>query len=1177
VVITQLKVAAANDFLDWRRGYILMQRLTRPVLFSLLLVLALSNNESAQTTNSGGLAGVVTDPSKAVVPAAYVEITDNAKGTTQATKTGRDGLYRFFFLSPGSYSLTVTRAGFRQTRQSVNVLVGPPVTVNVTLEIAKENTTVEVMGDAPLIQAENGDVSATMNQQQISEVPNPGNDLTYLVQTAPGVVMNTDRTGGANFSILGMPGTSYLYTMDGMNDVDSLTNLNLAGSLNLLLGQNQIQEGTVVSTGYSGQFGGAAGGNINYVTKSGGNSFHGNAQYYWSGPSLNVDSPLAVANQWAASLGGPIKKNKLFFFFDSEGMRLELPQIFGVVIPSPQFEAATIANIDARFGSASASNAFYRQIFDLYDATPGANSAAAGGFSPGDLGCTNFVGPAGLGTSVACARHFIETRARPSQDALTSGRADWDIRRSDRAFFRLQYDGGHSSAHSDPISPAFDADFKNPWWQGQLNETHTFGSSGASQFLLAGSYLAPILGLTNPSQGLSAFPANLGFAQGPFTVLGPDWFYSKGIGRYETHFQLAQDVVKTSGSHKFGFGANFEKTYWSLLAYGNNAVAQLVSLSLDAFYQGGFDPASPDVNFTQLNQSFPSALSHRLSFYDFGLYAQDDWHARPDLTFTIALRAEHYSNPLCEDGCFTRMAGPFDSVSHDPDQPYNQALRINQRHAYQATDRIVWSPRASFAWQPLGLSSRSVIRGGIGFFHDPPLGVLPYALSFTSPLVVNFFTIAGNNLTPDEKTSLFKDAHNSNEEFINSFRAGKNLAQIRAKDPNFSPPALGLPGRVTHSPQYQRWSLQWQQAFGAGTSLSVGYFGHHGIHEMVENWNTNAYGFGSLPAGLCTHPPVAPCADPRFGWVVELSSDAVSSYNGMVISFQHRFSRAGKGILQANYTYGHALDEVSNGGDQNFTFGGSAIAPQDPSNFRGEYGAAEYDVRHSFNASYVWELPVKPALRGHGSSRLLEGWQVSGTIFGRTGFPYSVFDYAESIRLAQNNYMGLIYAVPAGPLGSGSSCGDGAAFPAAPHPCQPSQFLDDGQTPNPKARFVQSGCETGFNSGNLPGPSGPCSGPAVSFAQGRNRFRGPGYFNADLAIMKNTKIPGRENGVLGLGFQFFDLFNRLNLSLPDNAISSPTFGQIFSSDQSPTSILGENLSPGGNARRMIQLKAQLTF
>src|SRR3984893_7213902 len=169
------------------------------------------------------------DPSSAVVPDVSVEIADNAKGTAQSTKTDREGVYQFFFLAPARYTLTVTRDGFRKERRAVTVLVGPPVTVNVALELAKESTTVNVTGEAPLIQAENGDVSTTMNQEQISGVPNPGNDLTYIAQTGPGMVMNTDQ-GNGNFSSLGMPATSNLFTVDGMNDNQKDVSVNLAGA-----------------------------------------------------------------------------------------------------------------------------------------------------------------------------------------------------------------------------------------------------------------------------------------------------------------------------------------------------------------------------------------------------------------------------------------------------------------------------------------------------------------------------------------------------------------------------------------------------------------------------------------------------------------------------------------------------------------------------------------------------------------------------------------------------------------------------------------------------------------------------------------------------------------------------------------------------------------------------------
>jgi hypothetical protein len=949
--------------------------------------------------------------------------------------------------------------------------------------------------------------------------------------------------------------------------------------------------GMMLSCFISRLFGGAAGGNINYITKSGSNEYHGNAQYYWNGRVFNANDwfrnafgaprVFDIANQWAGSFGGPIKKDKLFFFFDTEGLRLLVPQNFQVLIPSPQFEAATIANIDTKFGPTSVSDAFYKKIFNLYNATPGAAGAIGDGFSPTDpTGCTGFPN---LGANVPCAMHFLSSRGRPSQDALTSGRVDWDASNTDRAFLRLQYDHGRSAYWTDPISPLFDVDLNLPWLQGQVIETHTFGSSAASQFLLAGFYLGPIYSPKNPSETLAGFPTVLGFyVQNTFTNLGGEDNSFLGSGEYGTQYQLSEDVVKTRGNQKFGFGASFERTYQTLLQYTSNAIGVLIPQTLDAFYQGGADQASPGTDFTQLNQSFPLDPSQRFAFYGLALYGQDEWHARPNLTLTLTLRAEHQSNPTCQRRCFARLAGPFGSVNHDPDQPYNQAILINQKQALTGIDNILWSPRFGFAWQPFGVSHSVVVRGGLGIFYDPVPGALVTPFSSNSPLL-NSYMIFSGNLAPNETNSLFTNAAASNAGFADGFAHGQTLAQIQATDPNFSPPDISLPNGRTRAPQYQRWSLELQQAFRANTSLSIGYFGHHGIHELAQNNSANAYcnsGVTALPSGAAN-----PCfgfasdlplsvPDPRFSQVTEYSSVSLSNYNGMVVSFRHQFTRWSDGLFQTNYTYGHAFDEVSNGGLFPFTFG-SSLYPQDPSNLRGSYGPAEYDVRHSINANYVWELPVKAAFGGHGSDYLVKGWQVSGTIFARTGFPYTVFDFEESSGLAQNNYFGTLYAVPVGPLPAGSACGEGAAIPLALHPCLPPQVLANGN-PNPEALFVEEGCETGFNTGHL-GPSGSCSnGPVVSFAQGRNRFRYPHYFNTDFSIMKNTRIPGLENAVLGIGFQFFNVFNHPNFGSPDNYSSDAAFGQISYLEQPPTSILGNGFG-GDVAPRMIQLKAQLRF
>jgi hypothetical protein len=880
------------------------------LLVVLNLLLVMPKPSIAQTTTSGGLAGVVTDQSSAAVPDTEVEIKDNTKGTHKSTKTDREGVYRFFFLAPERYTLTLSHDGFRTESRTVNVLLGPPVSVNVTLQVAKATTTVTVTTEAPLIQAENGDVSTTMNLLQISQVPNPGNDLTYIAQTAPGVIMNTDTIYNGylgNFSVLGMPGTSNLFTLNGMNNNNIQVNTNNSGAMGMLLGQNEVHEATIVSNGYSGQFGGAAGASINYITKSGSNAFHGNTQYYWNGSALNANDwidnatgtprPFDIANQWAASLGGPIEKNKLFFFFDTEGMRILLPFSSQVVLPSAKFESATIANVDSIFGPTSASNTFYEQMFNLYDSTPGASVAIPGNFNPQDLtGCNGWKGPQGLGTTEACAMHFQKNVDAPSSESIVSGRVDWNIGTSDRVFLLVQYDHGQRAVYVDPISSLFNAYSNQRWWQGQLNETHTVGPTAANQFFLAGTYISAVSGVANSSQTLAAFPTTLNFynAGSAFASLGGfDYLYALPGGSRTTQYQIADDFIKTRGKHKFGFGANFVRSYLTGYGYNFSGTGELLPQSIDAFFYGGVDPSNRGTDFTALYQSYPAAIWNRYAFYSLGLYGQEEWHARSNLTLTLALRGDHQSNPVCESRCFARLSGPTNSLSHDPAQPYNEAILTYQKRAFANTESIVWSPRFSFAWQPLGVSHNTVIRGGLGIFYDPVPGGLGTGLAYNSPNF-NFFAINGYNLAPGETNSLSQNAYNSNAAFSKGFTTGQTLAQIQAVDPNFTPPSFQTPTNMIHSPQYQKWSLQVQQSFGASSSLSIGYFGNHGVHELFYDPNGNAFGFGSFPAAKCSSPPVPPCADPRFGQVTENETDAVSKYNGMVVSFEQRFTGWGE-------------------------------------------------------------------------------------------------------------------------------------------------------------------------------------------------------------------------------------------------------------------------------------------
>ena len=192
--------------------------------------------------------------------------------------------------------------------------------------------------------------------------------------------------------------------------------------------------------------------------------------------------------------------------------------------------------------------------------------------------------------------------------------------------------------------------------------------------------------------------------------------------------------------------------------------------------------------------------------------AQEEWHARSNLTFSLALRADHQSNPVCENRCFARLSGPFDPVSHDPDQPYNQAILMNQKQAFPNTDPIVWSPRFSFAWQPFDVFHNTVLRGGIGLFYDPLPGGIATGLSSNSPLFNNY-TLTGYSLAPSETNSLSQNASASNAAFMKGFATGQTFGQIQAANPNFTPPEL------SDSPQHTPFAAISEMGFASAAKL----------------------------------------------------------------------------------------------------------------------------------------------------------------------------------------------------------------------------------------------------------------------------------------------------------------------------------------------------------------------
>ena len=408
--------------------------MTRAGRCAFLLVLSvaclLPAEALAQGETTSAIVGQVRDTTNAVVPGATVTIANPETGLRRSAKTDDAGRFNFPQLKPGAYSVKVEAQGF-EPRQNDNVVsgLGQKQTVDFTLKVARSNETVEVSSEAPLINPENANTSTTLNTPALEDLPNPGGDLTYPLQFAPGALINTagsgnDFVGGTNgygnVEFNGLPALSNGYIVDGLETNDPLTNLNSGLSTNLVLGLNSISEVTVNTLSYSVDQGRYGASQVNYVTKSGSNQFHGNLYELWNGALLNAadyftnatpgnHKPGSTVNHFGGSLGGPIVHDKLFFFFDSEWVRIALPIVTPTTVPSAAFQQYVLQQLplggtDSVTGStyspAPQLVPFYQKMFSLYGNTNGTPLAVLGcplnsdgtpasGSPPNGNGCAN--------------------------------------------------------------------------------------------------------------------------------------------------------------------------------------------------------------------------------------------------------------------------------------------------------------------------------------------------------------------------------------------------------------------------------------------------------------------------------------------------------------------------------------------------------------------------------------------------------------------------------------------------------------------------------------------------------------------------------------------------------------------------------------------------------------------
>jgi hypothetical protein len=1175
------------------------------LILTALLLGGLATQVAAQTTTTGAVSGIVQDQTGASVSDATLTLTSKATGEISTAKSDSSGGYSFSLIRPGDYSLTAEKPGFRRLERNVTVAIGQNFSANLKLEVGNVSEVVQVEATLPLLSVENANLATTFDSTQVQNLPNGGNDMTQVAQTAPGILMNTSSGGGyGNFTAFGLPATANLFTINGNDQNDPYLNLNNSGATNLMLGTNEVQEVAVVSNGYSVQYGRQAGAQVDYATKSGSNQFHGNAAYWYNSGGMNANDffnnatntplPKEVNNQWAWSIGGPIKKDKVFFFVDQEGLRYILATTNQIILPTPAFQQAVIANMAAGTSFVtSASIPFYQNMFNLFNHATGINRAqpvtntidASGNLGCGDLnadaygagtgaaavqpgfaqfggsGANPVLGGNNNGGGTPCAQFYRSTVGALSPEWILAAKADVVFNDANRVSLRWRLDHGTQATYTDAISPVFNATSWQPEYDGQINWSHVFSPTKTNQLIISGLWYSAIFGpestaaqATFPGAVQDVSGANWGNSSNAFLIGGENSIFPQG--RNVSQAQVVDDFTWTMGNHTLKLGTNLRYNKISDHSNSVRTVPRLRIFSTTDFVEGLID---------QISQRFPDLTSTSAGIWSMGFYGMDEWRVNSKLKLTLGLRFDRNSNAACYQNCFSRLPTAFPDVTHDDTVPFNQLYVNGLGHAFPDIQAVSVQPRLGFAWTPNTKFTKpgtTVLRGGVGLFSDLYPGTLIDSYMHNAMSLRAYTISTGPPLSPAEPANAYDSARMCDSIFTGVVAAGGTLADYLAQRK-----VAGLPcavpdynsvGNKVLNPTYVQWNLQLQQALGAKTMVSFNYVGNHGYNMFTNNpWANSSAPIPNLAGGCTgTPPPQAmfntcvpfvglPAFKPdlRVGNVFNLTNDGISNYNGFTATLTQR---ATKGLtFNFNYTYSHTADMVSNGGTGlPYSFNDSTVSLTNPVCLSCNYGNADYDVRHNISANYVWQLPFKF------SNKMVEtlagGWQVSGTIFWRQGLPFSVTDglVPGNSNSITNSVNGVFLATPTGIFPT--TCGTSAANTYSAGNTQPCLSTSS---------FLPSRGES-------------------QFSGVRNIFRGPGYFNTDFSVLKNFHLT--ERYVFAIGANMYNVLNHPNFGNPVGDISSGQFGQIINTNVPPTSPYGAFVGSAVSGRQ-VQVTARFTF
>ncbi|HVG32754.1 MAG TPA: TonB-dependent receptor [Pyrinomonadaceae bacterium] len=1148
-----------------------------------LLMLWMASTASAQFR--AGVQGSVTDPAGAVVPGATVTLINKETTKEQQTTASDNGFYRFSNLAPGNYTLTAEQAGFKkQVIENVTINAENVEGVDIQLETGVVTETVTVTDElTPALETENANLNKAITTAEIRRLPQFGRDPYELTRLTPGVfgegarggagaaqnLPNSTGPGGSNRAIFqtenqvqisanGQRVSANNYQIDGTS-VNSLTH---GGAAVVTPNQESVREVRVIANSYSAEFGRNSGAQILAVSQNGTNDFHGSLFLKNNSPGLNAfnkfggpgAAPIRVnqrVNQFGGSLGGPIYlprfgeggrsvfsgKNRAFFFISYEGLRSNSTETStNRLVETPQYRALIQ---QLRPGSIAAailgSEGAAPRIAAIVPAT-----CVSAGFNAGN--CQQVPGGLDIGSPAGATGQYLSFGnlqgggfdgipdvllaqfASPniSRGNQYNARFDFNINSNNTLAFSLYYTRftGTQGDVDGRARPMADVTTEPANTFGTLTYTRVLSATMVNEARINATRFAfneiESSGTTNfgiPRIEIETLPGDRIRWGAPYSETTPGIFA-------ENTFEFRDTLRKLYNDHALSFGVEIRKEQ------DNN---NLIGGARPLFTFGGlFNFANDAPLFYQINADprtgGPPATQRYFRSNTYALFVQDDWKFRPNVTFNLGLRYEYFT-PLRETegrlSNFIRSTTPGQELTGG---------RITTGSEFYPPDRNNFAPRLGFAYSPKMFEDKLVIRGGFGIAYNR-LPVVLFANARGNPPFQARYTICCGTSAADFQTP---------------FAGGQILYALGANNTPFSyptNPALILTfDPATGIPTNTQAGTKQVEIYGAPPNVPTPYvytYSLEGQYSLPGNLTAEVAYQGSASRKLVrlVNQRFLYANDPNSFFASAIffpTPDTTASYNALLVRLSRRFSNGFQ--FDTNYRWSKSIDVVSSeeiGAPTNPTY------PLDP---KQERGPSDYDARHYFVASGLWDLPFFRTRRDL-AGKILGGWQVNGILTYHTGFPWTPV-----IGNCPSSNRPII--CPARPTAYFGGAGDDTSNEA---------FITGSNFPGGSTAF--------FSTIGATGAAGtPVAGllPGI----GRNSFRGPRYFQVDMSTAKKFGMPSflGEGAFFEIKANFFNIFNILNLqsfgfNTASTQIGNPNFG----------------IAEKGLAGRVIEIQGRFSF